>query len=675
MRGLVRTIAILAVLSGCDLPGITTGVPGVTLGHVLSGRVHGLWDGADGVALRLQADGVDRLFTVSGNGPFRLEEPLVPGASYTVTVANDPARHTCAVTSGSNGKIADDDPSNLEIACTGPQVGIDLSGGRGWTFDETEETQRFSGSVTMQDVALTIRGNDMTSASIDGETSVLGVPSRAIALPLGERAVPVVLTASGGLTKTYTLVFARDTQVHAQAAYAKASRAHGNGFGWAVAVSGDTMAIGAPLEGSAATGINGNQDDDTAPDSGAVYVFVRSGTTWVQQAFLKASNTERYDDFGSAIALSGDTLAVGAFREQGAAVGINGDQTNGLIHDAGAVYVFVRSGETWTQQAYIKASNTHAPMCFGASVALWGDTLAVGAPQERGTSSGINQDPWTLYPNLPTGAVYVFVRHGVTWMQEAYIKASNSGAYYDFGATVAVSADTLAVGAPSEPSDSTGIDGDQWNSRARFSGAVYVFVRRYGIWVQQAYIKASNTDPIDGFGGAIALDADTLAVTAAGEASAATGVDGDQTDNSMPLAGAAYVFVRDNATWAQQAYIKPSHSEGQAFGSSIALSGNLLAVGAPLEGNAAVGIDPSSQGEAVESGAAYVFLRDGATWRERAYVKPSNTHTDDQFGTKVALDVDTLAVGAPSEPSNATGIDGNQHDTSLEWAGAAYVFH
>jgi hypothetical protein len=660
MRGFVRWVAIFTVLSGCD-------VRGVALGYVVTGRVHGLWDGADGVAVRLQADGVDRRFTVSSNGPLRLDEPIAVGASYTVTVANEPARHTCTVASGGNGTIADGDPSNLDIACTGPRVGIDLSGGRGWTFDETEETQIFSSSVTLQGVVLTIRGTDMTSASIDGEPAVLEGPSPAIALPLGERTVPVVLTASGGLSKTYTLVFERDTQVHAQAAYAKASRTQSDSLlGTAIALSGDTMAIGAPFESSATTTINGNQNDDTAIAAGAVYVFVRSGTTWMQQAYIKASNTEAGDWFGFSVALSGDTLAVGAPRKTSA---------------AGAVYVFARSGATWTQPAYIKASNTHESMQFGASVALSGDTLAVGAPRERGASSGITQDPLSQDPftlsATASGAAYVFVWQGTIWTQEAYIKASNPGVLDDFGAAVAVSADTLAVGAPNEASAARGIRGDQTSDAAPQAGAVYVFARRSGNWTQQAYVKASNTDAGDQFGTAIALDADTLAVGAPHEQSAATEVDGDQDDNSMPGAGAAYVFVRDHANWTKQAYVKPSHSEGQLFGSSIALSGNLLAVGAPMNGNAATGINPPPPPPraAQDSGAAYVFLRDGATWRERAYVKPLNTHAGDQFGTSVALDVDTLAVGAPGESSKATGIDGNQHDTSVVWSGAGYVFH
>jgi hypothetical protein len=265
----------------------------------------------------------------------------------------------------------------------------------------------------------------------------------------------------------------------------------------------------------------------------------------------------------------------------------------------------------------------------------------------------------------------VFVRQRAIWTQEAYIKASNPGDSDGFGVAVAGSADTLAVGAPCEQSSATGINGDQSSNIAWCAGAVYVFVRSDGAWAQQAYVKASNTDPGDLFGTAVALDTDTLAVGAFGESSAATEVDGDQEDNSIPVAGAAYVFVRDNATWVQQAYIKPWYSEVQGFGNSIALSGNLLAVGAFLADDV-TGIDP---GNARVSGAAYVFLRDGAAWQQHAYLKASNAHAGDEFGFAVALDVDTLAVGAPFETSNATGIDGNQHDTSLVTAGAAYVFY
>ncbi len=133
-------------------------------------------------------------------------------------------------------------------------------------------------------------------------------------------------------------------------------------FGSSVALSADgsTLAVGAPDEASAATGIGGNQADNSAPGAGAVYVFTRSGTAWSQQAYVKASNTDADDRFGDSVALSADgsTLAVGAVVEASAATGIGGNQADNSAQDAGAVYVFTRSGTTWSQQAYVKASNT-----------------------------------------------------------------------------------------------------------------------------------------------------------------------------------------------------------------------------------------------------------------------------------------------------------------------------
>ena len=108
------------------------------------------------------------------------------------------------------------------------------------------------------------------------------------------------------------------------------------------------------------TGINGDQADNTARSAGAVYVFVRQGSTWTQQAYLKASNAGANDLFGGSVALSGDTLAVGAYGEASAATAVNGNQADNTTVSAGAVYVFVRQGSTWTQQAYLKASNAGA---------------------------------------------------------------------------------------------------------------------------------------------------------------------------------------------------------------------------------------------------------------------------------------------------------------------------
>ena len=130
-----------------------------------------------------------------------------------------------------------------------------------------------------------------------------------------------------------------------QQAYLKASNTNPEDtFGEPVAASGDTIVVGASSEDSNASGVNGEQSNNNAMNAGAAYVFVRSGTNWSQQAYLKASNSGADDFFGSAVAISGDTVVVGALAEDSNATGINGDQGNNSATNAGAAYVFVRTG-------------------------------------------------------------------------------------------------------------------------------------------------------------------------------------------------------------------------------------------------------------------------------------------------------------------------------------------
>jgi hypothetical protein len=238
------------------------------------------------------------------------------------------------------------------------------------------------------------------------------------------------------------------------------------------------------------------------------------------------------------------------------------------------------------------------------------------------------------------------------------------------------------VGAWQEDSAATGIDGDQSDNSLDPAGAVYVFTRdEAGVWSQQAYIKASNTDR-DSFGKSVALSGDTLAVGAVGESSGATGVNGDQADNSRGGAGAVYVFTRNESSeWSQQAYIKASNTDSDPrywndeFGYSVALDGDALAVSAIGEDSQATGINGDQTGNnSDESGAVYLFTRDASgTWSQQAYVKASNTGFSRSFGRSVELNGDTLAVGA-WDRSGATGINGDQTDTSAFGAGAVYVF-
>jgi hypothetical protein len=461
-------------------------------------------------------------------------------------------------------------------------------------------------------------------------------------------------------------------------AYIKASNTGaGDLFGYSVALDGDTLAVGAIEEDSNATGVNGTQSDNSAENSGAVYVFTRTGTAWTQQAYLKASNTGADDNFGISVALDGDTLAVGAYFEASNATGVNGTQDNNSDLASGAVYVFTRTGTAWTQQGYLKASNTGEGDAFGVSVALDGDTLAVGAFGEASNATGVNgtQDNNSA---LASGAVYVFTRTGTAWTQQAYLKASNTGAGDNFGLSVALDGDTLAVGAYFEASNATGVNGTQDNNSDLASGAVYVFTRTGSAWTQQAYLKASNTDENDEFGFSVALDGDTLAVGAISEASNATGVNGDQDSNDSNAgarSGAVYIFIRTGTAWTQQAYLKASNTgRFDFFGLSVALDGDTLAVGAAGEGSNATGVNGTqSDNSAEDSGAVYVFTRTGSAWTQQAYLKASNTGAGDNFGPSVALDGDTLAVGAIGEASNATGVNGTQSDNSAENSGAVYV--
>lgn len=445
--------------------------------------------------------------------------------------------------------------------------------------------------------------------------------------------------------------------------YLQASNARAyNLFGSAVAVHGDTVVVGAPGESSNATGVNGDQTNTSMPGSGAVFVFVRSGMGWTQQAYLKASNSAFNDYFGNSLTLEGDTLVVGAIGEDSAATGVNGDQTSNAALESGAVYIFTRSGTTWSQQAYVKASNTGAGDAFSYALDLSGDTLVVGAYGEASIASGVNGDQADNSCPI-SGAAYIFVRNGTNWEQQAYLKASNTDGEDYFGLAAAVSGDTVVVGAFAEDSPSTGVNGPGGNSvGSASSGAAYIFVRNGTTWTHEAYLKASNTGQGDQFGGEVEISGDTVLVAASCEDSIATGVNGNQTDNQATDAGAGYVFVRSGTTWTQEAYLKASNTERQSnfgsrdyFGSSIAMSGNKVAIGAYWEDSNATGVNGNqNNNNAGESGAIYVFSRSGATWSQHAYIKPASTWQLQQFGSGIGFSGETIVSGVRT-PSNETG--------------------
>ncbi|MGC4097782.1 MAG: cadherin-like beta sandwich domain-containing protein [Nitrospira sp.] len=560
------------------------------------------------------------------------------------------------------GCSARDSLPSLNPAMLPTLSGLTLSAGTLNPGFAAHVTRYTTMAIDTASITVTPTAGPGTTITVNGIPVVSGTASNAITLPTGHRAITVAVTSSSG-TATYTITAHR----LAQETYIKASNTGlADIFGFSVALDGDTLAVGAWGESSNGKGVNsGAEADNTASAAGAVYVFTHHRGTWQQQAYIKASNTEADDHFGFSVGLDGDILAVGAPFEDSNGRGVNtSTEADNSAHDAGAVYVFARHHGTWHQQAYIKASNTDSEDNFGFSVALDGNTLAVAAPPESSNGRGINSNAEADNSAFGSGAVYVFTRHHGTWQQQAYIKASNAERLDEFGASLALDGDTLAVGAIGESSSGGGINSNaEADNSASNAGAVYVFTRHHGTWQQQAYIKAFNPGSFDFFGRSVALDNDTLAVGASGESSNGRGVNsGADANNDAFQSGAAYVFTRHGGTWQQQAYIKASDTqEFDNFGGSIALSGHTLAVGA-------------IQFITGKTGAVYLFTRIGGAWYDQTFVTGSNSEPEDQFGTSVALSGATLAVGAVAEDSNGRGINsGAGADNSAANAGAVYV--
>ena len=394
-----------------------------------------------------------------------------------------------------------------------------------------------------------------------------------------------------------------------------------------------------------------------------------------QQAYLKPGNSGPGDNFGISVAVSGNTAVIGAYGESSNATTVGGDGTNNNASRSGAAYVFTRSAGVWSQQAYLKASNSGAGDYFGYSVAVSGDTAVIGAYMEDSNATTVGGDG-SNNSSANSGAAYIFTRSGSTWTQQAYLKAGNSGANDWFGASVAVSGDTAVIGAWQEDSNATTVGGNGANNSAANSGAAYVFTRSAGVWSQQAYLKASNSGAGDYFGASVAVSGNTAVIGAYGESSNATTVGGDGTNNNAANSGAAYVFTRNAGVWSQQAYLKAGNSgANDTFGLSVAVSGDTAIIGASNEDSNAttVGGDGSNN-SSTHSGAAYAFTRSGTLWTQQAYLKAGNAEAGDRFGISVAVSDGTAIVGAFLEASNATTVGGDGTNNSFPDSGAAYVF-
>ncbi len=374
-------------------------------------------------------------------------------------------------------------------------------------------------------------------------------------------------------------------------------RGAGAQFGYSVAINGNTMVVGARF------------DSTTASQAGAAFVYVLSGTTWTQQAKLLASDGAASDRFGYSVAISEDTIVVGA------------PDDDAGFSNAGSAYVFVRNGTTWTQQQRLTANDGTADDEFGNAVAAAGEVIVVGAHFAD------------LPSNSAAGSAYRFVRSGTVWTQTQKLIPVGGVVLGDsFGESLAISGNKLAVGSSTADVPATS------------AGSVYVYSDSTGAYLLEQKVSISSGNNGDFFGCSVAIEGNTF-IGGAREHAPFVG---------QTAYGAAYVFEFNGATWTQQAKLTaPDGGAFDRFGWSVAISNNVVAVGA-REDDTVVGPD---------AGSVYIYTRSGTTWGYQQKLAPSDTFNGDRFGSSVALSFGTLLVGAAEKAL-----------TSPNGQGAAYYF-
>lgn len=376
-------------------------------------------------------------------------------------------------------------------------------------------------------------------------------------------------------------------------------------FGTSVAISGDgnTLVFGDPNNSSSASGINPNFNAGTSNGSGAIFIYVRSVSGWVLQVGIKASDAAAYDNFGASVAISSDgsTVAVGAPTKDHYS-----PCTYSFCEDFGGVYLFSRSaGGFWTQQAFLRGSDTDDRNGFGMGVSInsAGDKLVIGAP-----SAGISS----------SGKVYVFTRSGSSWSEEGNFEGGQPGSK---GLAVSSDGSTVVVGISN--------GGFTQGSTVIRCGSAAVWRKSGSSWVKVAQLYPVSGATDDYFGGAVAIDSTGTSVVIG-----ATGEDSGATNS-----GAAYVFKEVSGAWQQVAKLKADNAgSGDAFGLSVSISsaGDLVAVGAPFEQSSSFGLGGNGNiNSGYFYGAVYVFSYSGSSWSQRAYVKASSDAN--YFGSSIAL--------------------------------------
>jgi hypothetical protein len=327
--------------------------------------------------------------------------------------------------------------------------------------------------------------------------------------------------------------------------------------------------------------------------------------TWLPQAELSAADGHANDGFGGAVAISGDTMVVGA-----------GGATIGSHTSQGGVYIYVRSGAVWTLQTKVTLAGGAASDLFGAAVAISGDLMIASAL--RPLAGG------------DTGTVYSFMRSGTVWTQGATFNAPAGSGYTRFGVSLAVSGNTIAVGAPQLTV------GGQIQQ-----GAVFVWIYQGATWQSQGMLTVSDGAIGDQLGDSVALAGDLLLAGAPYHSVGA--------NNGV---GSAYIFSRSGANWSQQArLVAGDGATHDFFGLSVAIAADLAVVGAP-----------SNFGEADSAGAAYEFARSTTSWNQVAKLHAPDAARDDRLGGTVAITGSVVLTGAATDQ-----IGSNQNQGSV-WA-------
>lgn len=478
------------------------------------------------------------------------------------------------------------DGNTALLGAPGDDTAAGNNAGSAYVFERTGPAWSLRTRLTAADAeAFNTFGS---AVSLHGDTALIGSPTASTGRGEGAGAA-YVFVRNGGIWTQQARLTADDGNAD-------------ENFGRVLALNGNTALVGSPLSNVA-----------SAYDSGAAYVFVRSGTTWAQQAKLTVAGARANDAVGSSVALDADTAVIGA---------PNLDYITGAAK--GAAFVFTRSGSSWTQQAKLTANDGETGDAFGFSVAVQGDTAVLGSRNDGSPGK------------LSHGSAYVFARDGTTWTQQAKLLSSDGSAYDYFGSKVALDGDTALVGNNSE------------ETILSTTESAYVFVRTGTAWSQQARLVSDNWKKFDAFGCSLALSGDTALV----------GMMGFSTDAGAS-AGAACVFTRQGTAWSPPVLLTTGGgSAGDNFGFSLALSGNTALIGSLN--------DSTPAGNT--AGTAHVFVRSGTAWSHQMKLTAADGAYADYFGHAVSLDQDTAVISALGAdlPGAVPPAGGD--------AGAAYVF-